>query len=326
MTTQPTHLFRGILSLAISLLFVGCYPEPAVELGSDAPYRGVVQQLLISGDWQRAVEVARIELKRTDLSDYSRRYYQLKLGESFRFSEQYDSAEHYFRKLVENPDAVEFSHFLGEAYYGLGDLHYLKWSYFKMEDALSEAKGFLDLSMEYARANSQQALVSKNLYRSGTILQIRGEEEQSLNYFQEGLEISFLVSDTAGIIRNDIHKAAELERMGRLDSALFHYSRAYELAHQLNKNYTEAHALCNLGQFYFDQGEVAAAEPYFMRAEVLAEELGQGIVMCRAYYNLHQVRKAQNRLEEAAAYLEKGLAIAQEKGYQNFVAAFEELN
>ena len=247
------------------------------------------------------------------------------LGNNFRFLEEYEKAEESFKKAIDYTNREESFDYIGEAYYGLGDLNYLKWSYFKHEDALDIAKEYLDSSMIYAKRTDDLKLESKILYRQGTIFQIQGNREESKKCFEKGLNISFSISDTLGIIRNDIHKAAELETNGVLDSALFHYSRAYKYAKAINRNYSEAHSLCNLGLFHLNRGDLLKAQEYFKEAKFLSEELNHGIVLCRSYYGLSLVKEKLEHKSEAIKYANAGLNLAEGKGYMNYQEAFTNL-
>ncbi len=285
-------------------------------------YNNIIQRLSNQGNWREAVELINIQLQHSADSDNDENFYYLALGENYRFLEQYELAELNFRKVIENAKPNESSQFLGEAFYGLGDLYYLKWSYFKQEEALPESVIYLDSAMIYAKENEQLALESKILYRQGTIFQIQGQKEEGEKRFEKGLEIAFAVSDTMGIIRNDIHTAVDLERAGALDSALFHFTRANRYANAFNRKYSETHSLCNLGHFYLGRNEVLKSKDYFIQAKFLAEELQHRIIMARSYYGLSMIEEKLGNQEEAIKYANEGLALAREKGYKNFEQSF----
>ncbi|WP_221406701.1 tetratricopeptide repeat protein [Ekhidna lutea] len=306
-------------TLLLTLISCSSNQNPT-EYASD--YKEIVTDLFIQGNWNESIRIASIELRNPNISAHDQLFYLLKKGENFRFSEKYDSADVYFNRILSHPEIHKYPNFKGWALYGIGDLKYLSWSYFKVEEALDQAIPLLDSAMFYAEKSKDQSLISQVLYRSGSILQIQGEVEKSLANFNRGLEISINAADTAGIIRNDIHTASDLEELGQLDSALFHYKRAYELAKKLNKNYTEAHALCNLGLFYFDRNDFETAEEFFKRAQYISEELNHGIILCRSYYYLARLYTALNEDELSEKFLTKGLEIAKKKGYKNYENAF----
>ena len=282
-----------------------------------------IDQFSNQGNWSKAIDLAELLLQDSDAIDVSDKLnIYLAFGKNYRFLERYPEAEEEFKKVISHPRANENFSKLGEAYYGLADLNYLKWSYFKEEDALQTSRNYLDSSMVFAAIRNNPSLESKILYRQGTIYQIQGRSEESKRCFEKGLHISFAAQDTVGIIRNDIHKAAELESDGALDSALFHYTRAYNYAAKINRKYAEAHSLCNLGLFYLDQNDLPKAEDYFVKARVVSEELNHRIVLCRSYYGLAEVYSKLDRRSEALDLANRGMQLAREKGYKNYEHAF----
>ena len=310
--------------LLVCVLCIACNSNSSSDVKNQSSFKPIIERLSIQGNWKDAIDIANIELQKTT-SDQQNSYYYLVLGQNYFFSEDYDLAATNFKKVIDNSKKNADSEHLGEAYYGLGDLNYLKWAYFEQEEALNISKAYLDSSLIQAKQGKFLALESKVLYRLGTIFQIQGQHQESLQYFEKGLKISFSISDTVGMIRNDTHKAAELMRNGKLDSALYHYTRAYNYGKRINSNYTEAHSLCNLGQYYFDIDETLKAKRYYDKAMYLSEELGQRIVMCRSYYGLSLIERRLGNKENAAIYAKKGLQSATEKEYGIYVQAFMSL-
>ncbi|MEK6152558.1 tetratricopeptide repeat protein [Flavobacteriaceae bacterium 3-367] len=316
--------FNLTYPLLFFVLCIACNTNSSSDIKNKSSFKPIIERLSIQGNWKDAIDIANIELQKTT-SDKQNSYYYLVLGQNYFFLEDYDLSAANFKKVIDNSKKNADSEHLGEAYYGLGDINYLKWAYFKQEEALNISKAYLDSSLIQAKQGKLFELESKVLYRLGTILQIQGQNKESLQYFEKGLKISFSISDTAGMIRNDTHKAAELMRNGKLDSALFHYTRAYNYGKQINSNYTEAHSLCNLGQYYFDIDETLKAKSYFDKAMYLSEELGQRIVMCRSYYGLSLIERRLGNKENAAKYAKKGLKSATDKEYSIYMQVFMSL-
>ncbi len=318
---MPTNLQNIILIYLLCVVSISCNYNSSKKTGNSTNYKPIIESLSNQGNWKEAIDIVNIKLK-SFKTHKQNPYYYLVLGQNYRFLEKYDLSEDNFKKVIEDSKSIKNLEYLGEAYYGMGDLNYLKWSYFKQKEALDVSKAYLDSALIKAKQGKHLELESKVLYRLGTILQIQGHKEESLESFEKGLKISFSVSDTIGIIRNDIHKAAVLERSGELDSALFHYTRAYNYGKKINRNYSEAHSLCNLGLYYIDRGNFLKAKEYFKKAKFLSEELDHRIVMCRSYYGLSEVEKNLNNQKSALMYAKKGLELAAEKRYQNYASAF----
>ena len=319
-----SQIFYLTFLLLFFELYIACNTHSSSDIKNKSSFKPIIERLSIQGNWKDAIDIANIELQKTT-TDKQNSFYYLVLGQNYFFLEDYDLAATYFKKVVDNSKNHADSEHLGEAYYGLGDINYLKWAYFKQEEALNISEAYLDSSLVQAKQGKLFELESKVLYRLGTILQIQGQNKESLQYFEKGLKISFSISDTVGMIRNDTHKAAELMSNGKLDSALFHYTRAYNYGKQINSNYTEAHSLCNLGQYYYDIDEILEAKSYYDKAMHLSEELGQRIVMCRSYYGLSLIERRLGNMENAAKYAKKGLKSATIKEYLIYIEAFMSL-
>lgn len=305
---------------------MACAKNKKYESTHSFNYIPVINKLSNQGNWRDAIEIVKINLNSVDqIAEKEKIHLYLLLGKNYRFLEEYENAEENFKKVISHSKSNKNSAFIGQAYYGLGDLNYLKWSYFKKEETLDSSKEYLDSSMVYAKRNNNLQLLSKILYRQGTIFQIQGHEEESRKHFEKGLNISFSIADTIGIIRNNTHTAVGFKKSGVLDSALIYYQRAYEYAKAINRNYSEAHSLCNLGLYYLDKEEVSTAKNYFNRAAIISEELNHRIILCRSYYGLSVVEEKLGKHKEAIKYAINGLRLAKEKGYKNFESAFTNL-
>ncbi len=312
-----------VVIVTVAITFCSC-TTVAVK-NNVSSYKPIIETLFTHGNWSEAIRLINVQLDQEGLKSPDILYLRTLRGNSYRFSENYISAESDFNYVVNHKDVANHPELRSAAYYGLGDLYYLKWNYFKEENTLARSRAFLDSSLVNITEQENAGLLSKTLYRLGTIMQIQGDLENGMKQFERGLALALTAQDTAGIIRNDTHKASILERAGEIDSALYHYTRSYQLAKQENRNYSEAHGLCNLGQFHFEQDNKSLAKTYYDKAELIAEELNHGIVLGRSYYNLSTYYLDSGSMELAKEYCEKGLQVVREKGYKNFESAFEEL-
>ncbi len=307
------------------LLYASCsQPSPSNTLFSDLT--PIVKDLSIQGNWKASNELIRVNLLFDDnLDKKDKIFLQIVQAENYRYLEEYVKAWNTFQLAIQSSKSYHIPDYLDEAYYGLGDLSYLNWSYFKQENALKTSHDFLDSAMSCARKTGNKKVMSKVLYRKGAIFQIEGDEKKSQEHFQKGLAIAFAISDTVEMIRNHTHTAVALRRSQNRDSAFYHYGQAYKLAHGINRNYSEAHCLANLGSYYLEIGDIPIAEYYYQQANFLAKELGHGIVICKGLYGLATIQEKQGRKPEALDLATDGLKLAKERGYKNFENAFSEL-
>ena len=173
----------------VFVLCIACNTHSSSDIKNKSSFKPIIERLSIQGNWKDAIDIANIELQKTT-SDKQNSYYYLVLGQNYFFLEDYDLSATNFKKVIDNSKKHRDSEHLGEAYYGLGDINYLKWAYFEQEEALNISKAYLDSSLIQARQGKLLELESKILYRLGTILQIQGQNKESLPYFEKGLKIS----------------------------------------------------------------------------------------------------------------------------------------
>ena len=315
----------GPLALLITLIMcLGCSNNPN-QTSLFPETKPIIIELSNQGKWKEANELLKIHLLKDKLTFQDSMEVYILMAENFRFLEDYGKAERTFIETIQYAKSHDNSDFLGEAYYGLGDLSYLNWAYFKQADAFDKSKALLDTALEYATAMNNDVLKSKVYYRQGTIFQIEGAELESKRLFQKGFDISFSNRDTAGIIRNHTHLAVALRRSGDMDSALFHHSKAHELASKINRNYSEGHALGNLGSYYLALEDYTKALEYYRKAHVLAEELGHGLLLCKCLLGLATIHENLGETSTAMNFAEVGIRKANEKAYKNFENAFNKV-
>lgn len=308
-------------AVVLSLLFLlnSCQPgNQPVEQRTEL--KNILEQLQRKGAWNEAIELANVQLA-LNLKDEDRISYLIVIGECNRMKEAYERSEEVFRQVI-TYDPLEYPE-VGKAYYGIGDLYYLKWAYFMLEDQLDSAIAYVNKAKEIAEASNNFPLLSQSLYRLGTIDQIQDKDEIAMEKFNEANRLAYAVSDTAGIIRNSTHKAVGFQRAGDLDSAAYYYTHALKLASTSNNYYSESHSLGNLGEFYQDQEQLDSALKYYNLALFLSEKLDHSLLLCKSNLLLGQYYKSIGRNEEAVKYLSEGLGIAEQIGYENFISYFE---
>ncbi len=311
---------KSTLVLALYSLLSSCQPgSQPVEQGTELKI--ILEQLQRKGAWNEAIELANIQLG-LDLKIEHRIDYLISIGQSNRMREAYEQSEEAFRQVIAY-DPSKYPE-IGEAYYGMGDLNYLKWAYFELEDKLDTAIAYVNKAREIAESSNNFPLLSQSLYRLGTIDQIQGNDEIAMEKFSEANRLAYAVDYTSGIIINSTHKAVGFQRAGNLDSAAYYYIQSLKLASASNDYYNEAHSLGNLGEFYQDQKQLDSAFKYYNRALFLSEKLDHALILCKSKLLLGLYYTETGNNEEAMKYLSSGKAIAEQAGYKNFISYFEE--
>lgn len=311
--------FKSIVIFTVLTLFNSCQPvEQPVETTKEL--KDILLQLQRKGACNEVIDLADVQLS-LDLKDEDRIYYLILKGQCNRMKEAYQKSEKVFRQVI-NYDPLKYPE-IAKAYYGLGDLNYIKWAYFEQENQLDTALVYLEKAREIAETSNNYSLLSQCLYRLGTIDQIQDNDEVAMEKFNEANQLAYSVRDTAGIIRNSTHKAVGFQRAGNLDSAEFYYKQSLKLASAANIYYSESHSLGNLGEFYQDQGQLDLALKYYNNALFLSEKLDQSLLLCKSNLLLGFYYKEIGKNEEALKYFSDGQVIAEKIGYKNFIAYFE---
>ena len=150
--------------------------------------KDVLRQLQRKGAWNEAIELAEIQLN-LNLKAKDRIDYLIVIGQSNRLREAYEKSEEVFRQVIEY-DPSKYPE-VGKAYYGIGDLHYLKWAYYKLEDQLDTAIAYLNRAREIAESSKNHSLLSLSLYRLGTIDQIQNNDEIAMEKFSEANRLAY---------------------------------------------------------------------------------------------------------------------------------------
>ncbi len=312
--TLKSAIFITLISVLVSCQSSNQPVEQNAEL------KNILEQLQRKGAWNEAIELANVQLT-SNLKEEDRINYLIVIGDCNRMKEAYAESEEVFRQVIAY-DPLKYPQ-VGKAYYGMGDLNYLKWAYFMQEDKLDTAIKYVNKAKEVAESSNNYPLLSQSLYRLGTIDQIQENNEIAMEKFNEANRLAYTVSDTAGIIRNSTHKAVGFQRAGNLDSAAYYYRHSLQLASTSNNYYSEAHALGNLGEFYQDQEQLDSALKYYNRALFLSEKLDHSLILCKSTLLLGLYYSETGNYREAIKYLAIGKTIAERAGYKNFISYFE---
>jgi len=305
--------------LLTAVLLTRCVPDNTFETWTQS-VGATLERMHNNGEWSAADQLALEFLKDSSTTEHDKILALLFLGKNERMRENYDLSKKYFQKVIKN--ASKSTSLPGRGYYGLGDLHYLRWNYFEQPEYLDSSIVCIDSGLFYAKKYNDKILLSMCLYRSGTIDQIRNNNNGGMTKFGEAITVSETIGDSAGIIRNDAHAAVGLRQAGAMDTALFHLLRGYQYSQLQNYRFSEGHALVNPGSYYQGLNQVDSAKKYYTLAEKLSEKLNQGILLCRSYLQLGRLCEENGDQGQARAYFSRGLMVAQKHGYKNFQKLF----
>jgi tetratricopeptide (TPR) repeat protein len=309
----------GFFFLLTSCVIYAQQPEAANTIQH---LLSISDKLSRKGLWKESIEI-RQQLLKLNPSDEIKATLLNRIGFDLRYSERYDEAQVYLEQGLQLSIRKKFQKSEAFALYNLGDIAYLKWSYFRT-DSVDRAKDLVNGALEIYERIKDPAGISQCLFRLGTILQIQGDSKSSVAAFQRSVMLSRQAKDTLGISRSLTHLAADLQDKNQIDSALFYYEQALALARAQHDNYGRAHYLNNRGEVLMILNRKEEALADFQEALVVSKELDQKIVLCRSYYSLGDFYAKAEEKSKARQYFEEGLKCAEEKEYKNFTTAFKE--
>ena len=145
----------------------------------------------------------------------------------------------------------------------------------------------------------------------------RGEYDEALEYYEEGLVIAQEQGDTRG--EAFLHKNSGLARwrLGSYDAAREHFEAGIELARQLDDRNLEGRISANLGVVAWSKGDYDRAREHDESRLETARELGNRYHEATALNNLGCTAYKQGAYDRARNYHEQSLALRRKLGYRS---------
>lgn len=274
------------------------------------------------------------------------------IGAFFTNQQQHDSALYYYRKVksqdIENVDITTACKLYGNlaiTYNSLGKndsaLYYANLSYdyaIESGDSAQIMKCLFDISrFENLNGNYLESirllgiteeyyLNTKNYnilaytYNSLGVTHLGIEsDEAALYYLTRAIEVDKL-DDSRSILEYSYNNMGQFyrERKHDLDSALYYYMKAQEVAEEKGHLHTYLGAVINIGNVYEEQEKYIEARDCYLTAIRKPAISNFYQERTAVTINLGVVQLKLNELLSARVYLEEGLKMAQEGGYLNF--------
>ncbi len=150
---------------------------------------------------------------------------------------------------------------------------------------------------------------------------IRGNYEESINYFFNSLNVRVRIKDMEGVATSynnigNIYKATE-----RKDDALKYYLKSYEIFKGLNDEKLLSMALNNIATIYAAQEKYDKALNYYRQAEAIKIKLNDTKGLIYSYNNYAVIYDLMNELDSALFYNEKAeKLLIKDENYDNLLS------
>ncbi|KAL9965096.1 hypothetical protein ACROYT_G028845 [Oculina patagonica] len=194
----------------------------------------------------------------------------------------------------------QYTEFLGNAYYRLGDF--------------KKAIEYHELHLIIAKEVGDTAGEGRAYGSLGNAYHSLGDFKQAMEYHERDLKIAKEVGDTAGEGCAYGNLGCAYHRLGHFKKAIEYHELHLKIAKEVRDAAGEGGAYGNLGNDYHSLGDFKKAMEYHERHLKIAKEVGDTAGEGRAYGNLGNAYQSLGDFKKAIEYHERHLKIAKEVG------------
>lgn len=152
------------------------------------------------------------------------------------------------------------------------------------------------------------------LHNLGTLVELHGDYEQALAYFERSLRIAEELGNASGMALS-LHEIGIIyQHRGEYQKALEYYHRSLTIKEELGKQSEMASTLLQIGNIQRELGDHEQALAYFQRTLQIAEESANRSVLAKVLHHIGMIHQQQNNDEEALAYYQNSLKLMEELG------------
>jgi two-component system, NtrC family, sensor kinase len=170
------------------------------------------------------------------------------------------------------------------------------------------------LEMNFKAIELKQTLKDQNFavnyFNIATIYTDQEDHRDAIKYIFKAKAEDEKVNDSIGIMYDHYSLSAVYLRMHRVDSALYHGERAYELANKLDDRNLKPAILNNFGEIYLEKKQIALAAKYYHESIPFAIGINDVQVLSMDLLGLAKIYKDSHKADSAVHYARQGLGIA----------------
>lgn len=212
----------------------------------------------------------------------------------------FEEAQRTLNQVIAEAEVTGSERHVITGYINLGNLY----NYFNLYDQALE-----NLFLALEKSDEFQIEVHKNaiLNNIGIVYSKNGSNEKAGEYFSKALERSRLDNDSKRIAMNLINLSIALSERRMNDSALTCLEEALVLYDQNAQKTNYLATLENIGNIYFDQGELDSALVYYSASYHGVDEEVDPWLTWEFAFNLSKAHREFNNLDSAATYLKEAI-------------------
>ncbi|MDH5379472.1 MAG: tetratricopeptide repeat-containing sensor histidine kinase [Cyclobacteriaceae bacterium] len=162
-------------------------------------------------------------------------------------------------------------------------------------------------SLIHFRKSYAATLNNKGYYHNS-----RGEIDQALEYYLQGLEIQQEIGDKTGVAGTFINIGYIYLNQGLIEKALEYYFKSLQIEEETENQKGIALALNGIGYIHYKQNEIEKAVDSYSKSLKIREELNDKYGIATCLNNLGLIHKDQKQWEQALNYFNRGLKIERE--------------
>ncbi len=148
----------------------------------------------------------------------------------------------------------------------------------------------------------------------GGIFEARGEYETALSYLERSLKISQQIGDKSGEGSTLNSISGIFRARGEYETALSYLERSLKFFQETGDKSKEGSTLNNMAATTYDQGEYETALSYLERSLKISQQIGNKSGEGTTLNNISGIFRARGEYETALSYLKCSLKISQEIG------------
>lgn len=259
----------------------------------------------VKGDYRTALELYRQAASMPLPKDPDYAYSLAMIGNLFRVTAAYDSAEIYYKRTIDVLNTNGTTRYLPYTYKNMARLFLLQWRNAEAEEILLKA---LALYQQSGNKNGKAdvyfslADVSKN----------EAEFDKALKYVEDACALTDETKDEFLQLHCLINRANIRYRLGEYPQALQIYITALGVLKTKDLPLLQTQLYSNIGDVYKALEENDVALKYYHEALKIAERIGVKYEIGKAYGNIAQVHRNTRDFQKAIEYNDKSIAIRAE--------------